>query len=555
MLKVEYSGLDGTGVNVELHEERKGVLNQQSGVVTVEVTQNGQDYTDSGVTFEYASKAFITKFLPDHGPIYGGTQVMIIGENFRNTSSLACKFGDEETSIVYATRFITSSAIICISPPSFKSGAVFLDVSNDGGGRSSAFSSSGMLFSYDPKLYISGVYPPLGPDVGNFSVRITGGPFMRSHQLRCRFGEVIVEGVYVDGEEINCYAPPHEAGVYALEVSVNDQDYGDIRFPFRYYKQESLSRVMPVSGPAYAAGTEVTLYGNGFVNTTLLVCRFGHTVVPAIFKSSSEIICRTPPLHPDSCGLKWLSLSEQRNRNPDPLTGSRLLFPSAHPYPLYLCRLVTVEVSSNGQDFTGSGINYLYQADSHVISVNPEKTLDLGNSPVFVHGTNFVNSTTLTCRIGGYIMKATYISRELLICMTPALAVREPQQGFLDHGRLWMEDFPQAALTRTSPLGASPSEVFVEISLNSLDYTSDRVVLNIEGPCPTGFFCSGNDLRLKLPCPRGTFCPGEGNTNFTVCPRGMYQPQDGQSSCLRCPIGFCCPEYGLQVPRICPAGE
>ena len=60
----------------------------------------------------------------------------------------------------------------------------------------------------------------------------------------------------------------------------NHQDYTDQRFPFFFYQDPALSRLSPVGGPALAAGTKVTVYGNGFVNTTLLTCRFGKRVVP-----------------------------------------------------------------------------------------------------------------------------------------------------------------------------------------------------------------------------------------------------------------------------------
>jgi hypothetical protein len=554
MIGVNMSRLYGSGRNIEVYETRKGIQNEKGAIVQVEVTQNGQDYSESGVTFEYSAAIVIDRLDPSRGPLYGGTEVLVWGKNFKNLSSLACRFGTAESAHVYATRFVNTSAVICISPPVLKPGPVELEVSNSGGGKASTFSSSRVLFTYNLRVRITGVYPPLGPASGNFSVRITGGPFVRTSDLRCKFGEVIVRGVFVDGEEMNCFAPMHDPGQYALEVSLNDQDYTDQRFPFLYYDDPAMARLAPVSGPAVAAGTPVTIYGNGFVNTSLLTCRFGRTVVPASFRSSSEILCHTPPLHPDSGGLTWTALSEQRNRHPDPRTGSRLLFPEAHFYPLYLCRLVSVEISNNGQDYTDSGITFLYQGDARVQAVSPNEGTDVGNTGIFVLGENFVNSSTLRCRFGPYVSPGAFLSRQVVLCFTPARATREPQQGFLADGLLRTPEFGHAPSARTGPFGAPPSELFVEISNNAVDYTSDRKIFNVRGPCPTGYFCSMNDIRLQMLCPRGTYCPGEGNTNFTLCPRGTYQPNQGQSSCFRCPIGFVCPEFGMHVPRLCPAG-
>ena len=116
-----------------------------------------------------------------------------------------------------------------------------------------------------------------------------------------------------------------------------------------------LSRVTPISGPAEAAGTAVTFYGRGFVNTSKLACRFAFAPpVPATFISPNEISCEAPPLvvavgedlGSGVGGLRWSSLSEIWQRDPNPLTGSRQLFPDAHYYPLFSQRAVGVEVSA-----------------------------------------------------------------------------------------------------------------------------------------------------------------------------------------------------------------
>lgn len=116
---------------------------------------------------------------------------------------------------------------------------------------------------------------------------------------------------------------------------------------------QALARITPVSGPAEAAGTAVTFYGRGFVNTTKLACRFGLAPpVPAKFVNPNELFCESPPLvsavNQDSddggIGLRWSSLSEIWQREYEPLTGSRQLFPDAHYHPLFPQRAVGVEV-------------------------------------------------------------------------------------------------------------------------------------------------------------------------------------------------------------------
>jgi hypothetical protein len=58
----------------------------------------------------------------------------------------------------------------------------------------------------------------------------------------------------------------------------------------------------PVSG-----GTKVTAIGSNFRDTKNITCKFNETVVPGVFKSTSEIECYSPPN--DKPGYVPLSVS------------------------------------------------------------------------------------------------------------------------------------------------------------------------------------------------------------------------------------------------------
>ncbi|CAM9707700.1 unnamed protein product, partial [Discosporangium mesarthrocarpum] len=431
LLEANASSLEGTLPGTYVTEIVKGTSSQAGAVVDVEVTQNGQDFTASGATFSYLPLVTVHTIIPSHGPAYGGTEVLVLGSNFRRSSRLACRFGPnavDPRTTVPAARYLNTTALLCITPPFLPNsnpdgaGVVALEVTNNAGlgghtSASSSFSQSGVLYRYEPPPKVEGVVPHLGPASGNFRVRVSGGPFPDTDELRCRFGSVVVFAERLSASEIQCYAPPHKEGVYPLEISLNDQDYTDVRFPFFFFTDQELFRIMPVLGPAEAAGTAVTLYGSGFVNSTLLACRFGQAPpVPGRYVSSEEILCETPPLHPDSGGLEWSPLSEQRQDILNPLTGSRLLFPEAHYYPLYLQKLTSVEVTCNGQDYTNSGVSFLYQADTFTEKVGLAETLDRGNVSLFISGGHFVNSSTLACRVGASNIAATFLSPSLALC-------------------------------------------------------------------------------------------------------------------------------------------
>lgn len=82
----------------------------------------------------------------------------------------------------------TKHHLFVSSPPSMPSLDEIQVTNNAGvGGRSvvsSTFSRSGISFQYEDAPKINNVFPYLGPASGNFSVRIAGGPFPDTPELR-----------------------------------------------------------------------------------------------------------------------------------------------------------------------------------------------------------------------------------------------------------------------------------------------------------------------------------------------------------------------------------
>jgi hypothetical protein len=250
--------------------------------------------------------------------------------------------------------------------------------------------------------------------------------------------------------------------------------------------------------------------------------------------------------------MSFQNMELQLTDLPNPTTGSRRLFPEASSNPFVYSYLVDVDVSINAQDYTASGVRFQFQQEPSVTRLFPTTGRDTGHTPLFIVGANFVNTSSLTCRIGNAMVPAVFLNPQLLLCMTPQQGVLEPQHGTWQTGRLRSPEYPSADINRLR-LDA-PGNLYVEVANNGFDFTHNRTVFTQLPPCPSGSYCPVRENMALYPCPRGTFCPGLGNTNFTLCPRGTYQPLTGQSDCHRCPIGYMCPEEGLPVPRICPAG-
>eukprot|EP01029_Cantina_marsupialis_P009699 TRINITY_DN2249_c0_g1_i2.p1 TRINITY_DN2249_c0_g1~~TRINITY_DN2249_c0_g1_i2.p1 ORF type:complete len:4493 (+),score=1584.60 TRINITY_DN2249_c0_g1_i2:343-13821(+) len=553
------STVGGSGANVIVEEIEKGSTSN-SGSVPVEITSNALDFTNDGILYEYHSEVVIESLSPNHGPINGGTIVTITGANFQPLNTAYCRFGDnidpEFLVVTPVYKYIDEEHVQCIAPPVSNGRRIYVQVTLNVFSEQNTmdWSESFISYTYDEPVDVVRVLPTSGPVTGNTTVHVYGHNFIQTTETRCKFGDKVVQGIWITSGEIVCQSPIHMNGHYPLEISQNNQDYSVYAATFRFYELEYVSYFKPQSGPAVIAGTEVTITGSGFINSSQLSCKFGQRTVPAEFISSTSIKCSAPPT--SLASLSYQRLSDQQHLKNHPLhddaDNQKQLFPDSYFYPKFPSRLVPLEVANNGFDFTDDGVHYLYQEDATVGDVSPKTGNDNGHTPLFVIGTNFVNSTALKCRIGATVVDATFLTTELVLCFTPKQSRQSASHGQLRHGMIRQPGYEYADQARV--WYESVGTVFVEVTNNGLDYTSDRKIFDFNEPCPSGHFCPAGVLSGTFECPKGTYCPGLGNQNFTLCPRGTYQPMSKQSVCTRCPIGYICPEFGMHVPRICPAG-
>lgn len=176
------------------------------------------------------------------------------------------------------------------------------------------------------------------------------------------------------------------------------------------------------------------------------------------------------------------------------------------------------QVTCNGHDYTDSGTTFLYQADASVHNISLSAGLDPGGFGLFISGERFVNSTSLSCRIGGSNTPATFLSSTVVLCFVPraasasirgssaeeaATAAAEGGGGEAIRGFGPREgDDGSSPGVWLGPLDGDGKVFYVEVSNNGLDFTADRVSYTVEQACPGGSFCVGPEAASILPCPQ-----------------------------------------------------
>ena len=419
------------------------------------------------------------EIFPPYGPKNGETIVTIFGSNLDLPGvTMQCLIGEE-----FALAFdITPTSLKCIVPASQYSGKVPIKVAQF---SVPVFLAGEVLFEYveDPLLFdAQPVHATLDMDL-----LITGVGFLRSPNLTCFIGDVQVETAVISNTQAVCRVPDLVPGEYSVTFNTNGQHFVRSGLTIEFLQPTLIDRLFPLNGPALRGGTILSIFGDGFVDNIDLQCMIDTTVVPAIVRSAQQVQCRTPPHKP---GLVNVSLL---------LDGALLHAPS-------------------------KSLQFLYAPDVSVDKITPEFGYTAGDFPVFVFGSNFINTTALGCRFADLESRGIFLTNSSILCLLP------------------------------SPLGhpelANVDSLAVEVTVNGLDYSESGIIFEYSEPCDQGFFCPGLSRQL---CPNGTYCPVN-SRNFTLCGPGTFQPREGQIGCALCPVGYICPDFGMSRPVNCPPG-
>eukprot|EP01029_Cantina_marsupialis_P013337 TRINITY_DN2955_c0_g4_i10.p1 TRINITY_DN2955_c0_g4~~TRINITY_DN2955_c0_g4_i10.p1 ORF type:complete len:1670 (+),score=351.95 TRINITY_DN2955_c0_g4_i10:496-5010(+) len=542
--------------------------------------------------FYYLDSDFeVSDVVPAFIPTGGNIELSVTGRNFVNAPNLQCIFDE---SVVVVALWVSSSEIRCIAP-SHLPAVVPVEV-----GLNNAFSTnSGKLVEYVEDPIVVGIYPSHGPPQGGTIVTVSGRGFTSKSSYVCHFGSFPAVTHFISSTEIQCEAPQllHGMGrMFIVSVSNNGVNFTDnTDVWFSYDLPLHVSTISPSKG-SILGGTEVLLLGSNFhfyagaYSRSEILCKFGTSgvEVSAMLLDDETLSCVSPS-------------SESTESS-----------------------TVDLFVALNGVDFLPIGHEFHFYSNFKLIRLSPNRGSPLlsnrfdsnaEGTPILVHGSGFVESEDLLCKVGQQISKARFITSAVVECVVAVVHLSEQEQSrdlfvaisnngidFADalvftvdlppmvfsitpnsglfRGqipsfvtgdnfqnstdlacRFGQQDVPALYLSSQQVVCVVPSRVGnqiepfgsidVEITNNGIDYSASGVEFEYISECPEGHYCSRWEI---FAAPNGTYAEGSGNVNFTMCEPGAFQPKTQQTSCLRCPIGFYCPDFGMAAPRICKAG-
>lgn len=220
-------------------------------VMPFEVSLNGVDWTDSGLTFFYYDVPVMHGIEPIMGPEAGGTMIYIKGAKFSNISNpqeFHCKFTPVNLPIPPKKMpgiYLNQSTIMCAAPGGWGQGvAVKLQVTFNGGD----YDDNGFIFTF---FSITRAFPRSGPSDGQGGeIVIDGFGFRNDTKVLCRINNTIYEPISVNWKQIKCPMPKAQGGEsffgnVDLAVSANGNDWHEFVGGFQYYPQPVVEDIFP----------------------------------------------------------------------------------------------------------------------------------------------------------------------------------------------------------------------------------------------------------------------------------------------------------------------
>ena len=352
----------------------------EQGAVSLTLNARGSTAWQSpSMVFWYDQPLGVSSFWPNRGVVSEDLTITVAGMTFSPERRLVCLFGG-----IHARQstYITSTQLSC-KVPAVLVGNSTVEVEYEGGASEPTLAGVLQADAQTRKVRLT---PSLGPLGGETVVTFYVSPgqlALESSSVECVFGNTAVVGT-VKNSAGTCISPAR-AAAGAVDVQIQGED-GDMigSSEFVYLAPEVLNTVIPSSGPIHG-GFMVEARGSGFSESPHLACAYissGRAAVPALWRTSSLVTCHMPSQEEGEKG--------------------------------------GLEISNNGQDFTSSGVRFIYERAPTVTEVGlivADQLVDGEGRVLQVAGAHFVESQELRCSTG---MAQKYISSSLIHCHVDA---------------------------------------------------------------------------------------------------------------------------------------
>jgi len=448
---------------------------------------SGTNMTLDISSFLYFKPLLIRKILPDSGPLYGGTTILVNGKFDSNLPKFACAFGRTYVN----AKLLSNKLLTCVSPagqtPGTQSVSLVLKHSNFSNAEISLSNSNFFLY-YDPPILVA-LNPKSGPIIGGTNVNfLLDGLFVdkkiQTSRVFCKFGEKIIQGsLVINASSAVCKSPSSkdpESGNVSVAISFNGVDFPEGNLTFHYNHHIEFHSMLPKFGPI-SGGTPVMVDGTSFIQSTDIRCRFGQNIhTPGIFRSSKQILCYTIETKIPYKARLYIKFDSDHDwfdsgliffyHRPIKLLDSfpRIISQHGHKFVHLLgtgfqseisyfcsfgdekiissghflsnsmisCVLPTmtaqtvesksIAVTTNFIDFFYSPFTLIHERNFNILSISPLLGPSFGGTNITILGNGFLDTAIYRCWFGETAVKAVFVSHKSLNCLASSYLFNSP---------------------------------------------------------------------------------------------------------------------------------
>jgi len=360
------------------------------GAKTLDVGCNGDSYSLGNLPFMVFEKFRVFAVIPSIAPRMKSTIVTVIGEDFLDTGSISCKFG---SGVSADALWRSSSSIECVLPRMLAGNySVHMFI---GSTELESLASAFMIYN---DAQIRTVLPSVGPVRTSTPVHVLGTGFTNV-SYRCHFGQISSPARWINSSSLYCSAEesPKE-GLVKFQLSRIEGGIVDGAASFFYVESMILHSLNPSAGPP-SGNSLITLAGANFLGISGLGCLFNSSEsTSASLLSSSQLLCRTPPLASSSMASVTVHVA--------------------------IDRMVISEISRK----------FVYQQLPKIESISPDQIYHGSMATITVFGRHFSRSESVECRFSSVTTSAEWKSSEQVLCPAPVMAVGNHSLSLSNNG-------------------------------------------------------------------------------------------------------------------------
>lgn len=550
-----------------------------SGLVEVKLATANKEFLTGALMFEYIDDPLVFDAQPARGSV--GTELIVVGQGFLRLPSITCMIG----SLAATTVVLSDSKVIC-TVPQMTPGSFSVSFETNG----QHILRSGIEFSYFQQAELTSLWPLNGPALrGGTVVSIFGSDFgsIDSVDVVCLFGAYSVPAVIISDEMIKCRSPSQRLGI----VNVSVLSDGVMIHPpgtslqFAYVGDVSVQKIFPDFG--YTAGEyTVFVFGNNFVNTTSLGCRFADMESRGIFLSNESIVCLAPSPLGRSAINDYTRVRVEVTVNGLDYSDSGNLFAYREPCEAgFFCPGLSREICPNGtycpvnsRNFTSCPPGFFQPREGQqecVVCPVGYICPDLGlMRPILCPAGQIcdvmgLSASDKSCPAGYYCLNTTKaVSPNAFLGDTSGIGGISAWEIDEVSGVLWFNEYAydwNYTVWPAPAVGKSRSRHPPSSQCDGYDCLTGSKHVIAEAPfaCPIGHYCRAGAVA-QTPVPKNFSTPQRCFDGF-FCPRGSISPE-GRGPCpngyfcptlldaIICPEGHYCPGVGNRAPVECYPG-